>query len=204
MTTETMGVFHMLRSAESDHDRSPRLPLPEQVDDDAGAAAAGAALARWQRELQGGLGAAITQLERAGLPPELLATVRNQLYTECRTRQPWLYSMISQEHLEKALGLIDQMENPYLSLRAFNLIIARLERDNTMVPFTYKSLAEALGASRSSGSTVLNDLARANILIRRRHAGVVTYHVNENVAFCGNLTKRRHKARTAPQLDMAV
>lgn len=114
---------------------------------------------------------------------------------------PGGYDMFSRRQMEyvrielRKLGRHDRRQDVY---DAFLLLIGNIERDTGEIQLSRQEFAEKLGILPRNVSSVMSTLERIGVVRREREGRVVTYYVNANVAWNGDLSLRKVEAAKAP------
>jgi DNA-binding transcriptional ArsR family regulator len=114
---------------------------------------------------------------------------------------PGGYDMFSRRQMEyvrkelRKLGRHDRRQDVY---DAFLLLIGNIERDTGEITLSRKEFADELGILPRNLSSVMGTLERIGVVRREREGRMVTYYVNANVAWNGDLDLRKVEAAKAP------
>jgi hypothetical protein len=95
----------------------------------------------------------------------------------------------------RALGPQDRKQNVY---DAFLLLIGNIDRDTAEITLSRKEFAQELGILPRHVSAVMSTLERLRIVRREYEGNRVTYFVNANVAWNGDLDLRKVEAAKCP------
>jgi hypothetical protein len=126
-----------------------------------------------------------------------LRALRRQARDEDEVVWPGGYDMFSRRQIAyirkalRALGPQDRKQNVY---DAFLLLIGNIDRDTGEITLSRKELAEELGILPRHVSAVMGTLARLHVVRREYESNRVTYFVNANVAWNGDLDLRKVEA----------
>jgi DNA-binding transcriptional ArsR family regulator len=120
---------------------------------------------------------------------------------------PGGYDMFSRRQMAyirkelRKLGRNDRRQDVY---DAFLLLIGNIEQDTGEITLTRQEMADDLGILPRNLSTVMGTLERLGIVRREKQGRMVTYFVDANVAWNGDLTLRKAEAAksTAPTLAL--
>jgi hypothetical protein len=126
-----------------------------------------------------------------------LRALRRQARDEDEVVWPGGYDMFSRRQIAyirkalRALGPQDRKQNVY---DAFLLLIGNIDRDTGEITLSRKEFADELGIQTRHVSSVMTTLERLEVVRREYEGNRVTYFVNANVAWNGDLDLRKVEA----------
>lgn len=105
-----------------------------------------------------------------------------------------MYSRLELEVIRKRLRRLTGKDRRNDVYDAFFLLLTHIDRDTGEITLSRSQFAEELGILPRHVSSVMGTLEKLGIVRRERVGTMVTYYVNSNVAWNGNLDLRKADA----------
>jgi DNA-binding transcriptional ArsR family regulator len=182
--------------------RVRRLPTSEDLNRRKAASVLAAAVHQLPDEVVDQLGGEVRHARTT-----LLRALRRQARDEDATAWPGGYDMFSRrqmEHIRKQLRQLGPQDRRNDVYGAFLMLIGNIERDTGEITLSRQEFADELGILPRNVSSVMGTLERLGVIRRVREGNRVTYFVNANVAWNGDLDLRKAQAAKSPRPSLRL